>query len=557
MFCYKIAECGETSIANSYSYNSATFKSAWHSTDFALMEISHNLAGNSSLCWLGWDRTDFIPTSGYCIHHPCGDVMKINSISSSFSTSSWNGIDNHWYVNWDEGITQGGSSGAPFLNQDKRVVGQNHGKRYNQNNLPLCDRKRSDAGRFNLSWTGGGTNDTRLSNWLDPIGTGQTTTDSSHPIFISGPNEVYSASDFTLQNLPSAYTFTWSLTGDNASCFTLQSDTPSANQCTITRKPDAEFSGSASLTLTAQISYNGTVVNTLTKPLTALYISGDANPCTTEIYTVEDLPNNYIVTWDLSGLGYSVLSDVIPEGAQNNNYLGVQRTSQNSYASAIVTATLWSGSDVVGTLEKRIWSGASFAGTWYQSSSHSAPYLPEYTASELQCEIYTVDPNKTIVMQSDDFIGTLLTCNTDNGNVFVSHSINSSTASFYTNTANGHSFTVIGKKLGTCKVFRFKFLAVGAPEPDEPLMLGISATGHDYVFSLTEKQENTEEQQAARTIRNWKLNILHSETGQAIYEGLAESDAITVNTSGWKPGIYVAVANVNGKNIAQKLSVTR
>lgn len=378
-------------------------------------------------------------------------------------------------------------------------------------------------------------------------------------IKINGSDKIYNSDVYSLNtsNLPNIYSVSWTLSGDNASCFTVQNDTPATGKCTITRKNNVEFSGSISLTLTAQISYNGTVVRTLTKPVTAFYISGDPNPCSTEIYSVEDLPNNCTVTWDLSGLGYSVLSDVIPEGAQNNNYFGVQRTSQNSYASATVTATLWSGNDEVGVLEKRIWSGAGFTGTWYPSSSQSAPYLPEYTASELQCEIYTVDPNKTIVMQSDDFIGTLLTCNTDNGNVFVSHSINSSTASFYTNTANGHSFTVIGKKLGTCKVFRFKFLAVGAPEPDEPLMLGISATGHDYVFSLTEKQENTEEQQAARTIRNWKLTILHSETGQAIYEGLAESDAITVNTSGWKPGIYVAVANVNGKNIAQKLSVTR
>lgn len=87
------------------------------------------------------------------------------------------------------------------------------------------------------------------------------------------------------------------LSGTNASCFTLQSDTPSANQCTITRKPDAEFSGSASLTLTAQISYNGTVVSTKTKTLTAMYISGDSNPCTTGMYQVEGLPSNYTVTW--------------------------------------------------------------------------------------------------------------------------------------------------------------------------------------------------------------------------------------------------------------------
>ena len=32
-------------------------------------------------------------------------------------------------------------------------------------------------GRFDRSWTGGGTNTTRLSNWLDPTNTGRTTLD--------------------------------------------------------------------------------------------------------------------------------------------------------------------------------------------------------------------------------------------------------------------------------------------------------------------------------------------------------------------------------------------
>ncbi|MCR5512930.1 MAG: hypothetical protein K6F43_05140 [Prevotella sp.] len=266
MFNYKKAECNGSIITNSFSYNSATFRSAWYSTDFALLEIADSLQNNPGLTWLGWDRTGITPTSGTCVHHPCGDVMKINSISTPFNTSSWNGDNNHWYVNWDEGITQGGSSGAPFLNQNKLVVGQNHGKRFNQNDLPLCDRKRSDAGMFHLSWTGGGTNNTRLSNWLDPIGTGQTTIDSASPIInISSGSYIQGPTTYQVVNLPSDCTVIWSLSGYVAAFLNVQQNTPSLNQCTLTfRSGDHDNAGGQ---LIANIYRNNTLVRTLSKDI--------------------------------------------------------------------------------------------------------------------------------------------------------------------------------------------------------------------------------------------------------------------------------------------------
>lgn len=373
---------------------------------------------------------------------------------------------------------------------------------------------------------------------------------------VSGLNEPCDTSVYTISNLPIGHSVTWSLSGDNASNFIIQNNTPFSNQCTLLRGMNFMFNGSLDLLLTAQISYNGTEVYTLTKPLTALYIDGDSNPCMSEIYRVKDLASGYRVTWDLSGIGYSLITDMIPTDTLNNNYLGVQRTALNSYAASTITATIWSGSNEVGTLEKRISSGANFSGTWYQSSSNHVPFIPDSPAIELQCEIYTVDPNKTIVLQSDDFIGATMKCN--NGNVSLVHLLNSNTARFYTNTANGHSFTVDGYKAGSCEAFRFKFLAIGAPTPEAPFLLGINAMGHEYVFSLTEKQleqSESEEQQASRSLRKWKLSILNWETGQIVYEGVSDTNTATVNTSGWKSGVYVAVANVNGNNTAQKFTV--
>ena len=79
-------------------------------------------------------------------------------------------------VDWDVGTTEPGSSGSPLFDQNHRVVGQLHG------GYAACGNNSSDwYGRFFKSWTGGATNATRLSNWLDPGSTGATTVDLLDP----------------------------------------------------------------------------------------------------------------------------------------------------------------------------------------------------------------------------------------------------------------------------------------------------------------------------------------------------------------------------------------
>lgn len=197
-FFFKKTTCGGTDYTGT-TYNSATFRAGYAFTDFLLMEINHNLKQNTSLTWLGWDKSGNVPSSGVCIQHPAGDLMKIAISDNSAITSSINGYsDNGWRMRWnnDGGVTQGGSSGSPLLNQNKKVVGQVYGKKAEDVNesTEICGRKNTHFGKFSLSWTGGGHTYDRLSNWLDLNNTGKITINSSHPLYISGPDIVCSSS---------------------------------------------------------------------------------------------------------------------------------------------------------------------------------------------------------------------------------------------------------------------------------------------------------------------------------------------------------------------------
>ncbi|MFT3747918.1 MAG: serine protease [Agriterribacter sp.] len=177
-------------------FNGCTLRANNCELDFALVEMNQTPASNSGIRYAGWSRTAVAPGAGASLHHPRGDLMKISTFNTAAVAVTWNepgnpcpsAVANHWRVTYNQGIVQHGSSGAALFNQDHRVVGQLHG---NQNNI--CGNPGTNAcwcttqipaigeyGRFDLSWAGGGTNATRLSNWLDPNNTGAVTTNTTN-----------------------------------------------------------------------------------------------------------------------------------------------------------------------------------------------------------------------------------------------------------------------------------------------------------------------------------------------------------------------------------------
>ncbi len=149
------------------------FRSAFSSSDFTLVELDDPVNPAFDVSYAGWDATGANGTSAVAIHHPNTDEKRISfenqaTVTSSYLGTSSPGDGTHVRViDWDLGTTEPGSSGSPLFNQAHRVLGQLHG------GGAACGNNDSDYyGRFSLSWTGGGTNSTRLRNWLDPDNTG-------------------------------------------------------------------------------------------------------------------------------------------------------------------------------------------------------------------------------------------------------------------------------------------------------------------------------------------------------------------------------------------------
>ena len=209
--------CGTGSPGGWQSFTGATLRAHNAPTDFALLELNTRIPAAYNVYYAGWDRTATPAQTATTIHHPQGDAMKISREEHAVTALNQAGL-NLWRVqHFEQGIVQHGSSGAPLFNQNHRVVGQLHGNLNNVcgslvsdnpchcNQIPI-----GDFGRFDLSWTGGGTNATRLSNWLDPLGTAPQTLDGRMEPVIIGPSTVCGTGYFTNANSTLA---SWTLSG--------------------------------------------------------------------------------------------------------------------------------------------------------------------------------------------------------------------------------------------------------------------------------------------------------------------------------------------------------
>ncbi|MBL8731620.1 MAG: hypothetical protein JNN13_04535 [Planctomycetes bacterium] len=179
---YENANCGGGGYSLSQFTTGSTWRAGYSTSDVTLVELNSTPNPAWGITYAGWNRSTGDFASAVCIHHPSGDVKKISFENDATTTTSYSGTTSPGngshvrVIDWDVGTTEPGSSGSPLYDPNHRYVGQLHG------GSAACGNNLSDYyGRFSVSWTGGGTNSTRLSNWLDPLGTGQTTVDTMVP----------------------------------------------------------------------------------------------------------------------------------------------------------------------------------------------------------------------------------------------------------------------------------------------------------------------------------------------------------------------------------------
>jgi hypothetical protein len=181
--------CGQLSGGSlSQNQSGASLVSLWEwqtGSDFALILLDEEPASVFNVHYAGWDATGNPVASSVGIHHPSGDEKAISFDDDPLTKSNHYGFGDHqWRVGqWEDGTTEGGSSGSCIFDATSRLcVGTLTAGSASCSNLNGFDI----YGRMDAHWTGDGSPSGRLSDWLDPLGTGALTLAGRDPGGLSG-----------------------------------------------------------------------------------------------------------------------------------------------------------------------------------------------------------------------------------------------------------------------------------------------------------------------------------------------------------------------------------
>lgn len=248
VFQYMSSQClPNQDDLNNILFNGSTLRANSSASDFCLVELNQTPDATTNINYAGWNRSSTAASNATGIHHPRGDVMKISTAATSLTVASAFGtINQHWRADWTQGVTEPGSSGSPLFDQNHRIVGQLHGGPSACGSGNLLDF----YGRFDLSWTGGGTNATRLSNWLDPSNTGTITTNTisvaTIGTYLINGNVSFctTSNNYTINNLPVGAIVQWTTSPQGIAT----PNTPNAQQTSLARIADGVITLTATIT---------------------------------------------------------------------------------------------------------------------------------------------------------------------------------------------------------------------------------------------------------------------------------------------------------------------
>ncbi|MEM1177748.1 MAG: hypothetical protein AAGM22_05355 [Acidobacteriota bacterium] len=329
----------------------STLRAQGSASDFTLVELDDDPDNAWDVHWAGWDRSTGDFSGAIAIHHPSTDEKRISFENEPTTTTSYlqdtaPGDGTHVRVeDWDVGTTEGGSSGSPLFSPAGHVIGQLHG------GFAACGNDLEDwYGRVDVSWVGGGTAATRLSDWLDPTNSGVMTLDGRDraPDFglqVSPANQGVCAGDDAVyditvtSSLGFSETVTLSVSGEPAGTTTgfgsAMITPPGATQLTVSNT-GAAASGAYTLDILGDAA-------TVDKMVSAALLVSTAAPSGATLLTPADAATDQPVDVELSWQTIADASDYDVQVATDAGFANIVGSASD------ITESSWNATGLNGS----------------------------------------------------------------------------------------------------------------------------------------------------------------------------------------------------------------
>jgi len=216
-FHWERTGCDNSSPLETYQYiTGATSKVAIPlngGSDGLLLQLNQPIPREWDVYFNGWDRRNTATAGGVGIHHPGGDVMKIStytqtptSTTANMSSGEVGAANAHWSLAYVKtangwGVTEGGSSGSPLFNSDKRVIGTLTGG----NSSCTATTGTNIYGKMSMHWDQAADPNKWMAKYLDPNNTGAQYIDGTYGeanlvTFVASKTNIYASEEITFTN---------------------------------------------------------------------------------------------------------------------------------------------------------------------------------------------------------------------------------------------------------------------------------------------------------------------------------------------------------------------
>ncbi|MCH1575758.1 MAG: hypothetical protein L7S67_05750, partial [Flavobacteriales bacterium] len=165
-FNHETEGCQGNSGPTNQSVSGSELLTSNSASDFGLLLLDETPPANYNVFYAGWDGTDVENVQNATgIHHPAGDLKKICIEEDAPYHDNAAGAAVWWIDAWEDGVTEGGSSGSPLFDQNHRIIGQLYG------GAAACSGNVNNGqfdyyGRMGVSFNNG------ITEHLDPLGLG-------------------------------------------------------------------------------------------------------------------------------------------------------------------------------------------------------------------------------------------------------------------------------------------------------------------------------------------------------------------------------------------------
>lgn len=281
-------------------------------------------------------------------------------------------------------------------------------------------------------------------------------------------------------------------------------------------------------------------------------IGGNSIISNSEVYQVNGLPTNHTVTWSLSNSYYN--QNCLQQNTPSTNKCKITRSSSQDMTNATLTAVIKRGGVPVDTITRQgLYAHAGFKGTYYNGQTTKQVNLPNPLYVKPNVTMWIQSPNliNSSVSLSGSFIPSYWNLNTTTGNLTMSTASTTGQTTLVTATCeNGSVFylpvmtTSNNNQLNL--VISEGSLEVSLVPIDNEFLDSQDVTANSDVMST---YSDKSEQQV------WLLEIYNVETGEKVFcQNMTESSC-SIDTAGWKRGVYVVRVIIGDEVLSEKFII--